>query len=432
MHECIKKLINNLETPEEEDIESLCRLLLTVGKQLDEAQGRQYMDIYFVRLQKIIDNKAVSSRLTFMIVDVLETRKKGWNNKSAPTGPKTIAEIHEDVRRMSYLFRFRAKSNPLQAARQQREEDAKRVASQGRGLPPRINMERGGSRRGQGREMPAGPDGWQAAPRQQQKAGDLTTLGKIRSASGSPAVFGAGPRSKQTAKDESSSPSAPANPFAVLAEASGSTEAPSAPAEPQRRRLNLAPRTITSTSADDAAAAQSDDQEVEDGEVAEEDAATQDAPATEAGSVLTDAIKRSIDNSVKEYLGVRDVKEGKATFEALHRNHRGLLAQAFIVKVVDGKKVDVDAIIDLFAGVDDADLIDEAAFRDAFIPTVTDLEDIATDSPKAISNVAALMAAAGLSEENVTTLQSSMISNEDDLERIQQKLMDAFKAATSA
>lgn len=70
MHECIKKLLANLDTPEEEDIESLCRLLATVGQQLEnttkEAHG--YMDIYFVRLKAIVDNKTVSSRLQFMIL----------------------------------------------------------------------------------------------------------------------------------------------------------------------------------------------------------------------------------------------------------------------------------------------------------------------------------------------------------------------------
>lgn len=69
MHECIKKLLADLDTPEEEDIESLCRLLLTVGQQLEATskEGHGYMDIYFVRLQVIVDNKTVPSRLVFMI-----------------------------------------------------------------------------------------------------------------------------------------------------------------------------------------------------------------------------------------------------------------------------------------------------------------------------------------------------------------------------
>ena len=72
MHECIKKLMANVVTPEEEDIESLCRLLLTIGKQLDTPKtgeaDKDYMSIYFMRLNTIVENKAVSSRLIFMIL----------------------------------------------------------------------------------------------------------------------------------------------------------------------------------------------------------------------------------------------------------------------------------------------------------------------------------------------------------------------------
>lgn len=79
MLECIKKLMDNVVNPEEEDIESLCRLLHTVGAQLEkkeppkegakqQAEEKDYMHIYFHRLQTIVDNKAVSSRLIFMIL----------------------------------------------------------------------------------------------------------------------------------------------------------------------------------------------------------------------------------------------------------------------------------------------------------------------------------------------------------------------------
>lgn len=67
MHECIKKLLANTENPEEEDVESLCRLLTTVGKGLDNAKAKQHMDIYFTRMKMISDNMKISSRIRFMI-----------------------------------------------------------------------------------------------------------------------------------------------------------------------------------------------------------------------------------------------------------------------------------------------------------------------------------------------------------------------------
>ena len=98
MHECIKKLIAVIDNPEEEDIESLCKLLLTVGKQLEEqVASANYMDIYFKRLQMIVDKKSVSSRLEFMILDIMDVRKNGWKSRTGTGGPKTIAQLHKDV-----------------------------------------------------------------------------------------------------------------------------------------------------------------------------------------------------------------------------------------------------------------------------------------------------------------------------------------------
>jgi translation initiation factor 4G len=35
VYECVKKLLGNVDNPEEEEIESLCKLLTTVGNSLD-------------------------------------------------------------------------------------------------------------------------------------------------------------------------------------------------------------------------------------------------------------------------------------------------------------------------------------------------------------------------------------------------------------
>jgi len=65
MHECIKKLLRN-ENPEEE-IESSCRLLATVGKSLDTHKARADMDVYFSRMKELTKSGNVSSRMQFML-----------------------------------------------------------------------------------------------------------------------------------------------------------------------------------------------------------------------------------------------------------------------------------------------------------------------------------------------------------------------------
>jgi translation initiation factor 4G len=67
MHECIKKLLGNVDNPEEEEIESLCRLLATVGKLLDNPKARAHMDIYFTRMKELGKSNNVASRMQFML-----------------------------------------------------------------------------------------------------------------------------------------------------------------------------------------------------------------------------------------------------------------------------------------------------------------------------------------------------------------------------
>jgi len=68
MHECIKKLLSNVENPEEEEIESLCKLLATVGETLDTAKAKNHMDIYFSRMKELASGGKISSRIQFMIL----------------------------------------------------------------------------------------------------------------------------------------------------------------------------------------------------------------------------------------------------------------------------------------------------------------------------------------------------------------------------
>src|SRR5262249_28028840 len=67
MHECVKKLLGNVEDPEEEEIESLCKLLSTVGASLDTDRARGHLDIYFQRMKELTKNPNVSSRMQFML-----------------------------------------------------------------------------------------------------------------------------------------------------------------------------------------------------------------------------------------------------------------------------------------------------------------------------------------------------------------------------
>ena len=68
MHECVKELLSNVENPEEEEIESLCKLLATVGQTLDTAKAKNHMDIYFSRMRELASGGKINSRIQFMIL----------------------------------------------------------------------------------------------------------------------------------------------------------------------------------------------------------------------------------------------------------------------------------------------------------------------------------------------------------------------------
>ncbi|EIW83891.1 ARM repeat-containing protein, partial [Coniophora puteana RWD-64-598 SS2] len=83
MHECVKKLLGNVENPEEAEIESLCNLLTTAGQNMDTPKAEAHMDKYFQRMKVLANNRQLSSRMQFMLLDVIELRDRKWVGRQA-------------------------------------------------------------------------------------------------------------------------------------------------------------------------------------------------------------------------------------------------------------------------------------------------------------------------------------------------------------
>ncbi|XP_076817515.1 eukaryotic translation initiation factor 4 gamma 3-like isoform X2 [Clavelina lepadiformis] len=96
MHNCVMSLFKGRD---DESLESLCRLLATIGKDLDHAKGKPRMDQYFQQIDKVIREKKTSSRVRFMLQDVVDLRKNNWVPRAVQAqGPKTIDQIHADAK----------------------------------------------------------------------------------------------------------------------------------------------------------------------------------------------------------------------------------------------------------------------------------------------------------------------------------------------
>ena len=378
MHTCIVRLLRTTTEPEEDEIESVCKLLSTVGYLLDSTSGnhKSRMDVYFKRIDDILQSPNISSRMRFMLMDVVDLRNNNWVSRHDTTAPKTIAEIHAE------------------AAKQQQQKEAEKLHRFDSGP-----ISRGGSRRGQQRgdshdgwSTVGGGGGGQAPPPRSGRAGDLSAFGKgIDRPSGK--AGGGGPQSifskkNQGAKggsgDESSNPpsrtSSSGNMFHLLNQGH---DAPQAGGEEphQRRRLQLQPRSKPLEKPEEGA---------EQGELSEEE------------------LKRKVGNDVKEYLAIRDLSEGVQSIQALPQQHRAKFVDALAAAVLDKKQDSVDAAGKLLAALREQSVVSTEELAQGFKEQVTMLDDTSMDAPSAYSFMAQLLVDSGLPRDRIEALANDM------------------------
>ncbi|ORY69961.1 uncharacterized protein BCR38DRAFT_481117 [Pseudomassariella vexata] len=98
MHECVRKLVDYQGAPDEAEVESLSKLLRTIGGNLDATEkGKLMMDAYFTRIRGMTDHPEINSRLKFMLMDVIDLRRVNWASKEANKGPKTLEEVRVEA-----------------------------------------------------------------------------------------------------------------------------------------------------------------------------------------------------------------------------------------------------------------------------------------------------------------------------------------------
>ncbi|KAG1746338.1 hypothetical protein EDB19DRAFT_1905801 [Suillus lakei] len=299
MHECVKKLFGNVENPEEEEIESLCQLLKTVGQLLDTPTARAHMDVYFTRMKELGKSLNVSSRMQFMLQDVIELRDRKWVSRTAVAAPT-------DDRCRSRAIKEKATAEKGSFNRQ-------------------MSMSCSGSRCGGDYNQEHGPDGWvvaggpvlQAPP----EAGDLSQLGKITEG---PAigmvmdpsgVFAAGKNdNKREALSQMNSSS---NMFDVLSQNSAlATEASTKPSRSSSRKSSV---DLDHAGVPEPAVRSRELQLLPRSVLVEDNILT--PVEDECGSIPTTMseadVKTEIDRHVKEFFEVRNVEEADVYFTNL-------------------------------------------------------------------------------------------------------------------
>lgn len=87
-----------------DSIECMVKLMTTVGPKLDQEAARdpksaKNVKRHFKAIKKMADDPDFSSRLRFMLRDLLELRESGWVARREVEKAKTIAQLHQDVAR---------------------------------------------------------------------------------------------------------------------------------------------------------------------------------------------------------------------------------------------------------------------------------------------------------------------------------------------
>ena len=98
------------QNPRPEDVECLCKLLVTVGRPMDASHRslkqpdggtistRDMMEVYFKRIEVLAKNEdALDSRHRFMLQDLVDQRRNNWVERRKSEGPKKIEDIHRDA-----------------------------------------------------------------------------------------------------------------------------------------------------------------------------------------------------------------------------------------------------------------------------------------------------------------------------------------------
>ena len=104
MDSCILRLIDQKD---DESLECLCTLLRTVGAKWEQDNAKRpkqpdgvSQTTYCISvLQGIVQNRSTSSRVRFMIQDVLDMKQAGWKVRKiqADNKPKTIEQLHAEI-----------------------------------------------------------------------------------------------------------------------------------------------------------------------------------------------------------------------------------------------------------------------------------------------------------------------------------------------
>ncbi|KAF7724656.1 hypothetical protein EC973_000828 [Apophysomyces ossiformis] len=392
MYECMKRLCESGAQVEDEEAESLCKLLTTIGQVMDRnPKTSSWIDAFFRRMrEEMLKSPNLSSRVKFMIQDVFDLRKNQWApRRGNQVGPTTIAQIHQEA----------------QKAKNEEKESMKRTASS-RGQHLSSPMARSGSHRG-GRELQRDSssggtpkttaDGWStvgtasAGSAVKGRTNEMSHFGKtdrsrtrtnILGPSNSPFLSLSRAAGIKASSDKSGAAndgrSSPAPTMSNMFSALGGEGHEESDRPAEKKKLQLLPRGSTLSKESDNTSA-----------------------ASEKPKMSDEAIDRKAKNILDEYLSIRDKQELYECIKELDHPDYHVVFISKLLTVIEGKPTDVTLVCETIPELYKQELIEKTAFVKAFQGFMEGYEDITIDVPQAPKYIARLLVAADIEPSEV-------------------------------
>ncbi|CAO3614341.1 unnamed protein product [Cunninghamella echinulata] len=392
MYLCIKSLCDNGAQAQEEEVESLCRLLTTIGANLDRnPQTEGWVDLFFKRMKtEMYHSPHLSSRVKFKILDLFDLQKNNWvPRRNNQTGPKTIAEIHEEAER----------------EKQREKEMLKRTANRNHGAS------RQQSYHGNGKPLQKNSlnDGWNTVTGANNGNNQISNSGTLgRNKANDLLNFGKADRSRTK-----SSVLGPSNsPFSSLNKPSHSSKATSDSksnfnskdtkskntsqsttnmfsalgddiqdeVQVERPKLKLLPRGATLTSNED------------EGENILSPTENKNSDEDyKAKNLDNEQLNRRIKNTFAEYFEIGDTKELILDLKELDKKDIQPILAKQILNVVEMKESQVNAISNIITKLYSENILEKEVMLQAFQEFMEGFEDLIIDVPQSPKYVALLL-----------------------------------------
>lgn len=98
LHECIRQLLSKKKNQnykdKTQDLECLCEIMKNIGHLLEEDEEAVcLMDQYFGQIEKYSKNPEISSRIKFMLLDVIDLRKDNWIPRQRESLHRSVADV---------------------------------------------------------------------------------------------------------------------------------------------------------------------------------------------------------------------------------------------------------------------------------------------------------------------------------------------------